>query len=104
MRADRRKGIWENILLVRPKLHDMTLRNVTSPKRQVTFMIRLPTSFPPDRPPKPFFFACDEVSLNRPCPMARKKSAPARPSTGNRRNPLLQQAIIDADNEGRAKE
>jgi AcrR family transcriptional regulator len=104
MRAGRRKGIWENILLVRPKIHDMTLRNVTSAKRQVTFMIRLPTSFPPDRPPKPFFFACDEVSLNRPCPMARKKSAPARPRTGNRRNPLLQQAIIDAATEVLAKE
>jgi AcrR family transcriptional regulator len=104
MRADRRKGIWENILLVRLKIHDMTLRNVTSLKRQVTFMIRLPTSFPPERPPKPFFFACDEVSLNRPCPMARKKSAPARPRTGNRRNPLLQQAIIDAATEVLAKE
>src|SRR6266436_4570236 len=82
----------------------MTLRNVTSAKRQVTFMIRLPTSFPPDRSPKPFFFPCDEVSLNRPCPMARKKSAPARPRTGNRRNPLLHQAIIDAATEVLAKE
>src|SRR6201987_607453 len=47
---------------------------------------------------------CDEVSLNRPCPMARKKSAPARPRTGNRRDPLLQQAIIDAATEVLAKE
>ena len=36
--------------------------------------------------------------------MARKKSAPARPRTGNRRNPLLHQAIIDAATEVLAKE
>jgi len=35
--------------------------------------------------------------------MPRKKSAPARPRTGNRRNPLLHQAIIDAATEVLAK-
>src|SRR5260370_38331828 len=74
----------------------MTLRNVISIRRQETFMIPLPTSVPPDRPPKPFLFACDQVSLNRPSPMARKRSAPRLPRTGNRRNPVLHQAIIDA--------
>jgi AcrR family transcriptional regulator len=49
-----------------------------------------------------FLFACDEVRLNRPFPMARKKSA--RPRTGNRRNPVLHQAIIAAANEVLAKE
>jgi AcrR family transcriptional regulator len=82
----------------------MTLRNVTSPRRQVAFMIRLPTGLPPDRSPKPFLFACEEVSLNRLSPMPRRKSAPARPRTGNRRNPLLHQAIIDAAAEVLAKE
>jgi AcrR family transcriptional regulator len=83
----------------------MVLRNVTSVKRQVPFMIRLlPTSVPPDRPPKPFLFACDEVSLNRASLMARKKTAPTRPRTGNRRNPHLHQAIIAAATEVLAKE
>jgi AcrR family transcriptional regulator len=36
--------------------------------------------------------------------MARKKSAPTRPRTGNRRNPLLHQAIIAAATEVLAKE
>jgi AcrR family transcriptional regulator len=36
--------------------------------------------------------------------MPRKKSAPARPRTGNRRNPLLHQAIIAAATEVLAKE
>jgi len=36
--------------------------------------------------------------------MPRKKSAPARPRTGNRRNPLLHQAIIDAATEVLARE
>ena len=36
--------------------------------------------------------------------MARKKAAPARPRTGNRRNPLLHQAIIAAATEVLAKE
>ena len=36
--------------------------------------------------------------------MPRKKSSPVRPRTGNRRNPLLHQAIIDAANEVLAKE
>src|SRR5579864_6467527 len=67
-------------------------------------MIRLTTNVPPDRPPKPFLFACDEVSLNRASVMARKKRAPTRPRTGNRRNPLLHQAIIDAATEVLAKE
>jgi AcrR family transcriptional regulator len=67
-------------------------------------MIRPPTSVPPDRPPKPFLFACDEVSLNGASLMARKKSAPTRPRTGNRRNPLLHQAIITAATEVLAKE
>ena len=82
----------------------MMLRNVTSTKRQVAFMIRLPTSVPPDRPPKPFLFACDELSLNRASLMAPKKTAPTRPRTGNRRNPLLHQAIIAAATEVLAKE
>ncbi len=82
----------------------MTLRNVISTRRQETFMIPLPTSVPPDRPPKPFLFACDQVSLNRPSPMARKRSAPRLPRTGNRRNPLLHQAIIDAAMQVLAKE
>jgi AcrR family transcriptional regulator len=68
-------------------------------------MIPRPTSSPrPDRSPKPFLFACDEVSLNRPSSMARKKMALTRPRTGNRRNPLLHQAIIDAATEVLAKE
>src|SRR5258708_35013330 len=66
-------------------------------------MIRLPTSLPPDQPLKPSLFACEEVSLNRLSPMPRKKSAPARPRTGNRRNPLLTQAIIAAATEVLAK-
>ena len=37
-------------------------------------------------------------------PMPRKKSAPPRPRTGNRRNPLLHQAIIAAATEVLAKE
>jgi AcrR family transcriptional regulator len=82
----------------------MTLRKVTSIERQVAFMIRLPTSVPPDRHSKPVLFACDEVSLNQASPMARKKPAPTRPRTGNRRNPLLHQAIIDAATEVLAKE
>jgi AcrR family transcriptional regulator len=36
--------------------------------------------------------------------MPRKKSAPTRPRTGNRRNPQLHQAIIDAATEVLAKE
>jgi AcrR family transcriptional regulator len=36
--------------------------------------------------------------------MPRKKTAPTRPRTGNRRNPLLHQAIIDAATEVLAKE
>jgi AcrR family transcriptional regulator len=67
-------------------------------------MIRLLTSVPPDRPPKPFLFDRDEVSLNKASLMARKKSAPTRPRTGNRRNPLLHQAIIAAAAEVLAKE
>jgi AcrR family transcriptional regulator len=67
-------------------------------------MIRPPTSVPPDRSPKPFLLACDEVSLNGASLMARKKAAPARPRTGNRRNPLLHQAIIAAATEVLAKE
>ena len=67
-------------------------------------MIRLPTSLSPDQPGEPSLFACEEVSLNRLSPMPRKKSSPVRPRTGNRRNPLLHQAIIDAANEVLAKE
>jgi AcrR family transcriptional regulator len=67
-------------------------------------MIRLPTSVPPDRPPKPFLFAFDEVLLNRTSPMTRKRSATTRPRTGNRRNPMLHQAIIDAATKVVAKE
>jgi AcrR family transcriptional regulator len=67
-------------------------------------MIRQPTSLPSDRPPKSFLFDCDEVSLNRASVMARKKTAPTRPRTGNRRNPLLHQAIIAAATEVLAKE
>jgi AcrR family transcriptional regulator len=68
------------------------------------FMIRPPTSLPPDQPLKPLLFACDELLPNRFSPMPRKKSAPTRPRTGNRRNPLLHQAIIDAATEVLAKE
>jgi AcrR family transcriptional regulator len=82
----------------------MTLRNVTSRKRQGAFLIPLPASGPLDRHPKPFLSACDQVSLNRPSPMARKKAASARPRTGNRRNPSLHQAIISAATEVLAKE
>jgi AcrR family transcriptional regulator len=67
-------------------------------------MIHLPTSIPPDRPPKPFLFACDEVSPIGLSLMARKKAAPARPRTGNRRDPLLHQAIIAAATEVLARE
>jgi AcrR family transcriptional regulator len=82
----------------------MTLRNVTSMRRQVPFMIPLPARVSPDRHPNPFLFACDQVSLNRPSPMARKKSGSARPRTGNRRNPVLHEAIIAAAAEVLAKE
>ena len=82
----------------------MTLRNVIYIKRQVAFMTRPPTSVPPDRSPKPFLFACDEVLLNGASLMSRKKAARARPRTGNRRNPLLHQAIIAAATEVLAKE
>ena len=74
-----------------------------SVKRQVPFMTRPPTSVPPARAPKPFLF-CDEVSLNGASLIARNKAAPARPRTGNRRNPLLHQAIIAAATEVLAKE
>jgi|SRR3984957_6680853 len=82
----------------------MTLRNVTSTKRQVAFMFPLPASLPPDRDPNPFLFACHQVSLNQPSLMARKKSVAARPRTGNQRNPVLHQAIIEAATEVLAKE
>jgi AcrR family transcriptional regulator len=65
-------------------------------------MISLPNAIPPAANPKPLLFACDEVPPNRLFPMARKKSA--RPRTGNRRNPVLHQAIIAAANEILAKE
>jgi AcrR family transcriptional regulator len=67
-------------------------------------MIRPPTSLPPEQPVKALLFACDELSPNRFSPMPRKKSARTRPRTGNRRNPLLHQAIIDAATEVLAKE
>ena len=51
----------------------MMLRNVISIQASNAFMIRLPTNVPPDRPPKPFLFAYDEVSLNRASLMSRKK-------------------------------
>ncbi len=86
------------------KLHDMTLRNVTSNQGQVSFMISLPASLSPERSSNPPLFACDEVSLNRPFAMPRKKSVSARPRTGNQRNPVLHQAIIAAATEVLAKE
>jgi AcrR family transcriptional regulator len=86
------------------KFHDMTLRNVIASQRQVSFMISLPTSLSPERSSNPPLFACDEVSLNRPFAMPRKKSVSARPRTGNRRNPLLHQAIIAAATQVLAKE
>jgi AcrR family transcriptional regulator len=61
-----------------------------------------PTTLPRSRPPFPVAFG--EISLKKLHPMPRKKSAPARPRTGNRRNPLLHQAIIDAATEVLAKE
>jgi len=67
-------------------------------------MIRLSTSLSPDQPLKPSLFACEEVSLNRLSPMPRKKSSPVRPRTGNRRNPVLHQAIIAAATQVLAKE
>jgi AcrR family transcriptional regulator len=66
-------------------------------------MIHLPTSVLPVRPPQPFLFDCNEVSLNRASLMARKKPAPTRPRTGNRRDPLLHKAIIAAATEVLAK-
>jgi AcrR family transcriptional regulator len=51
-----------------------------------------------------FPVAFPEISLKKLHSMPRKKSAPARPRTGNRRNPLLHQAIIDAATEVLAKE
>jgi AcrR family transcriptional regulator len=86
------------------EFHDMTLRNVTSIKGQVPFMISPPTSLSPDRSSNAPLFACDEVLFNRPFPMPRKKSASARPRTGNRRNPVLHRAIIAAATEVLAKE
>jgi AcrR family transcriptional regulator len=52
---------------------------------------------------KPFPFAFSKISPNKLHPMPRKKSAPTRPRTGNRRNPLLHQAIIAAATEVLAK-
>jgi AcrR family transcriptional regulator len=86
------------------KFSVMTLRNVTAMKRQVPFMISPPTSLSRERPSNAPLFACDEVLFNRPFPMPRKKSASARPRTGNRRNPVLHQAIIAAATEVLAKE
>lgn len=86
------------------RFHDMTLRNVTSRKRQVPFMISPPISLSPERSSNAPLFACDEVLFHRPFAMARKKSASARPRTGNRRNPVLHQAIIAAATEVLAKE
>src|SRR5580700_2704573 len=82
----------------------MTLRNVTSNQRQVSFMTSLPASLSLQRSTDPSLFACDEVSLNRPLAMPRKKSVSARPRTGNRRNPVLHQAIIAAATQVLAKE
>src|ERR1700722_19068693 len=62
------------------------------------------TSLPPERSSNAPLFACDEVLFQRPFPMPRKKSAIARPRTGNRRNPVLHQAIIAAAPEVLAKE
>jgi AcrR family transcriptional regulator len=64
-------------------------------------MIRPATSLPPDQTLKPSSFSCDELSLNQ---LGRKKTAGTRPRTGNRRNPLLHQAIIEAATEVLAKE
>jgi AcrR family transcriptional regulator len=86
------------------RFHDMTLRNVTSMKRQVPFVISPPTSLSPEPSSNAPLFACDEVLFNRPFPVPRKKSASARPRTGNRRNPVLHQAIIAAATEVLAKE
>jgi AcrR family transcriptional regulator len=100
MRATREKHFcWS-----KRRLHDMTLRNVTAMKRQVPFMISPATSLPPERSSNGPLFACDEVLFHRPFPMPRKKSAVARPRTGNRRNPVLHQAIIAAATEVLAKE
>jgi AcrR family transcriptional regulator len=67
-------------------------------------MISPPISFSPERPSNDPLFACDEVLFHRPFRMPRKKSAVARPRTGNRRNPVLHQAIIAAATEVLAKE
>jgi AcrR family transcriptional regulator len=48
--------------------------------------------------------AFDKISSKKFDLMPRKKSAPTRPRTGNRRNPVLHQAIIDAATEVLAKE
>jgi AcrR family transcriptional regulator len=84
--------------LVGPGIYDMTLRNVTSIKRQVTLITPLPAS------DSSVLFACDQVSPNRPSSMAQKKAASARSRTGNQRNPVLHQAIIAAATEVLAKE
>jgi AcrR family transcriptional regulator len=86
------------------RFHGMALRNVTSLKRQVPFMISPPTSLSPEPSSNAPLCACDEVLFNRPFPMPRKKSASARPRTGNRRNPVLHQAIIAAATQVLAKE
>jgi AcrR family transcriptional regulator len=67
-------------------------------------MMSLPPSLSPDRSSNPSLFACDGVSVNRPFAMTRKESASVRPRTGNRRNPVLHQAIIAAATEVLAKE
>ena len=67
-------------------------------------MIPLPARVPPDGHPNPFLFTCDQVSLNRPSLMTRKMPASARPRTGNRRDPVLHQAIIAAATEVLVKE
>jgi AcrR family transcriptional regulator len=81
----------------------MTLRNVISIKRQLAFMIGLLTGVSPSPPPQPVLVAGDELSLKAVSSIARKKSDPTRPRTGNQRNPLLHQAIIAAATEVLAK-
>jgi len=84
---------------------DITLRNVTS-----KFMLSSPSPDPWSEPPPlrpgstlvPVAF--DKIWPKKLHPMPRKKSGPPRPRTGNRRNPLLHQAIIDAATEVLAKE
>ena len=83
----------------------ITLRNVTS----ISMLSSVPVTpsqsvahFPAES--EGFRLLSREIGSSKFDSMPRKKTAPARPRTGNQRNPLLHQAIIDAATEVLEKE